>query len=148
MRNESEDKRYRVLLCLDMEAGSGKLAGYAADRARRCGDTVHILHVVRPDASGEEIERAGARVEGLVQDRMDCPPPETVEIIPGIPEDVIISKADLDQTDLIILGRRARSTVERIYVGSTTSAVISLARRPVLVVPLGRDYIFREKQCD
>ncbi len=37
----------------------------------------------------------------------------------------------------IVPGRRFR-TRERLYVGSTTSAVISMSPAPVLVVPLGR----------
>ena len=67
-------------------------------------------------------------------------PDDHLHIEVGIPEDVIVAVAQRLASGPILLGRRRRETVERIYVGSTTSAVISLARRPVLVIPLAIDH--------
>ena len=60
----------------------------------------------------------------------------------GIAEDEIIAYATHFEIAPMVIGRRQRSAVERIYVGSTTSAVLSKAACPILVVPpLGSEEI-------
>lgn len=65
-------------------------------------------------------------------------PVAAVSVRSGLPEDCIIEYAREEmEGPVIMLGRRERSIADRIYVGSTTSAVISLSEYPVMVVPLG-----------
>ncbi len=129
-------KTQPMLLCLDLEEGSETLARYAAARAALCNQPVHVLYV-RPKAEGgPAIEDAQARLDKLVTDALGDVTVEAVAIRTGLPEETIVAYAREYAVDTIVLGRRQRSTVERIHVGSTTSAVISLASSPVLVVPL------------
>lgn len=124
-----------LLLCLDLEAGSDALVAYAAKWARRCHASIHALHVRQAPWDDRGLKEAEERLHALI----DAPLkgiPTAIQLESGTPEDWIVKVAAACQADPILLGRRRRTTVERIYVGSTTSAVIALAQRPVLVVPL------------
>ena len=129
-------KTQPMLLCLDLEEGSEALARYAATRAANCNQPVHVLYVCPKAEGGPAIEDAQARLDTLVTDALGDVTVEALAIRPGLPEETIAAYAREYAVDTIVLGRRERSTVERIHVGSTTSAVISLATSPVLVVPL------------
>ncbi len=120
-----------LLLCLDMEADSETLCRLAWQRAQRCSQPLHVLHVLQAD--GDEAEARGRLKELLTRCGASA---ETVSIVAGVPEVVIPQVAERSRAAPLVLGRRHRPTVERIYVGSTTSAVISQARVPVLVIPL------------
>ena len=129
-----------VLLCLDLEAGSRELAQVAADYARRCQWPLHVLHVLQSPLAEADRRQHRERLQALCRTISPDLPDDHLHVEDGIPEDVIITVAQRLDSGLILLGRRHRETVERIYVGSTTSAVISLARRPVLVIPLAADH--------
>ena len=134
-------KNSPLLLCLDLEKGCETLARYAAGVAARCGQDVHIIYVEPPGGS-PVISDAASCLQKLAAGCMSGVDIEKIIIRQGIAEDEIIAWAGQFDFDPIVLGRRQRSAVERIYVGSTTSAVLSLAAGPVLVVPL------REEETD
>ena len=125
-----------LLICLDLEAGSEQLLAYAAHHVRRCQQTVRVLHVSRAELDAARSDALQQQIRKLL-DRVfpDISPP-AIDIEVGLAEDRIVEVAQRCQADPVLLGRRRRATVERIYVGSTTSAVLSLATRPVLVVPV------------
>lgn len=123
-----------LLLCLDLESGSRELALYAAQLAKQCRYTIALLHVAVPKA--KNLHWVRQRLDEIVQHDLAGVTLSMQRIEQGIPEDKIIETAGAEPIDLILLGRRKRPTVERIYVGSTTSAVLSLACKPVMVVPL------------
>jgi len=131
-----KDGQPLMLLCLDLEAGSAQLAAAAAAVARRCKAAMHLLYVQPSHGSGDDRGRLEARLRRLVEPALDGAPPAGVTIRRGVPEEVIVAHASEIDARSIVLGRRRRSAVERIYVGSTTAAVLSLARRPVLVIPV------------
>jgi len=127
-----------TLLCLDLEAGSEALIDHAVQRANRCGDTIHMLHVTHAGQDEQTCEFIRDKLEQLVKRHTVQGTPLSTEIRFGTPEEEIPALAAELGASIIILGRRRRSDVERIYVGSTTSAVISDAPCAVLVVPLTR----------
>ena len=132
----TEAIRLPLLLCLDLEAGSDRLAHWVAHLARRCSQPVHLLHVSPVPLSGERQQKRQQRLGQLVESCLQGLEITAVELREGVAEEVIVEVARQIDAGMILLGRRQRTAVERIYVGSTTSAVISLARRPVLVVPV------------
>jgi len=129
-----------LLLCLDLEAGSRALAETAADYARRCQWPIHVLHVLQSPLGEADRRQHRERLQALCQAVLPDLPADHLHLEEGVPEDAIVAVAQRLGSGPILLGRRQRETVERIYVGSTTSAVISLARRPVLVIPLAADH--------
>ncbi len=132
----TEPTRLPLLLCLDLEAGSDHLARWAAQRARRCGQPVQVLYVSPGSLSPEKRQKRKQRLQHLVEEHFQGLEITRIELREGVAEEVIVETARQVDAEMILLGRRQRTAVERIYVGSTTSAVISLARRPVLVVPV------------
>jgi len=132
----NELTRLPFLLCLDLEAGSDRLVRWAAQLARRCGQPVQVLYVSPGSLSVERRHRKKQRLQDLVAEPFQDLEITIMDPREGIAEEVIVEVARQIDAGVILLGRRQRTAVERIYVGSTTSAVISLARRPVLVVPV------------
>jgi len=130
------DKTKPMLLCLDLEKGSETLAHYVGARAMHCNQTVHVLYVHPKAHGGPAFEDAQAHLDRLVTANFADVIVEAVAIRHGLPEETIVAYAKEYAVDPIVLGRRQRSTIERIHVGSTTSAVISLATGPVLIVPI------------
>lgn len=131
--------RQPLLLCLDLEAGSHRLARWAAQLAKRCRQPVHLLYVSPVRLSEEQRRKRKQRLLQLVEASFRDLEITATELREGVAEEVIVEVARQIDAGMILLGRRQRTAVERIYVGSTTSAVISLARRPVLVVPVSDD---------
>lgn len=125
-----------LLLCLDLEAGSEQLAAYAAAHARRCSRPVRVLHVTPASLDGRHRTRVHQHLQALVDAHLGGIALAGLEVTEEVAEEIIVATAARHDVDLILLGRRQRRTVERIYVGSTTSAVLSLAHRPILVVPI------------
>ncbi len=132
----NEENRPPLLLCLDLEAGSDHLARWAAQLARRCGQRVQVLYVSPVPLSPAQRLEKEQRLQRLLEEPFQGLEIIATELREGVAEEVIVEVARRVDADTILLGRRQRTAVERIYVGSTTSAVISLARRPVLVVPV------------
>jgi len=86
--------------------------------------------------SADEQQQVEARIRELLARCGAEPARVAVTIEAGAPEEQIPLVAARYQATSVILGRRHRSTIDRIYVGSTTSAIISLMQVPVLVIPL------------
>jgi nucleotide-binding universal stress UspA family protein len=60
--------------------------------------------------------------------------PYTLELLAGDAADEIVRYADETGADLIVVGSRGRRSVAGALLGSTSRAVLSMARRPVLIV--------------
>jgi len=136
MTNNSELGSGPLLLCIDLENGSKQLIKDAADYAQRCGLTTYVLYISNKPLNETTRMRVLTRLHDLTDQPFADLNSKIVDIEFGIIEEMIIKVASYHNARLIMLGRRQRSRVDRIHVGSTTSAVISLASRPVLVVPV------------
>jgi len=139
MTSTSENDNRPVSLCLDLEAGSHQLAKYAADFATSYRLPVHVLHVLQSRLDETDQERSRRQLAAICQEILPRIPAQPLHVAEGLPEDCIVTKAGEIRTGMILRGHRKRITVDRIYVGSTTSTVIPLASRPVLVVPIAVD---------
>jgi len=124
-----------ILLCLDLEEGSRELAEFCKDCAEHWNYPVHVIHI--HGEGGRDIEDVESDLSVIVDDILHNLRVPLVKTVKGLPEEAIVEFAnEITSTPLIMLGRRKRRIVDRIYVGSTTSAVISLSPYPVLVIPL------------
>jgi len=136
MIKKSELDNQSLLLCIDLEKGSDQLVQYAAQHAQRCGSTTQVLYVSRKELNKATRERILSHLHNLVDQPFADLPIKSIKVEAGIIEEIIVNTARHNCVELILLGRRQRSRVERIHVGSTTRAVIALACRPVLVIPV------------
>ena len=136
MIKKSEMDNKSLLLCIDLEKGSDQLVTYAAQHARRCKLTIQVLYVSHSRLDKTTRGKILRHLHDLIDQPFSDLTIETIKVETGIIEEIIVKTARHDHVELILLGRRQRSKVERIHVGSTTRAVIALACRPVLVVPV------------
>lgn len=114
------------------------------------GTTIHVLSVVDrrlylsadkgdQEAVLERLREEGERAVEAAVERIDDAGYETVSAVrEGIPHDEIVSYADEEDVDLVVIGSHGRTGREKIVnMGSVTERVISNIGRPVLVVDIG-----------
>jgi nucleotide-binding universal stress UspA family protein len=140
---------YTRLLCpVDFSASSLEALRFAFALARESDAHLTILHVFdwpledelfverfdEPAFRAAVEDQARKRLDGLVTDdvRAWCRP-ET-KISHGKPYRQILTTAEADTTDLIIMGVRGRNPVDLTLFGSTTNHVVRRAHCPVLTL--------------
>jgi nucleotide-binding universal stress UspA family protein len=134
-----------ILLPTDGSEGMETVVEHARDLAEIHGGTVHALYVANTaslsdlpmESSWEGVnsalrqqgEQAVASVEEAVGDR-----PVETEIVEGSPSKEIVSYADENDCDVIVMGTHGRSGVDRLLLGSVAERVVRSASVPVLTV--------------
>lgn len=134
----------RILVAVDGSDSARKAYDVALDLARKYSSTLAVLAVVRPPEFAEDVEteailehsqayyqrvldrlRADSDTEGLVT---------RYEVAIGHPAEKILACAEKDRIDLVVMGHRGKSLLQRWLVGSVTKHVINHAHCAVLVV--------------
>lgn len=121
-------------------------ADRAIDVAGAFGATVHALHVVDTgalspgpdsgvDAAVDQFREEGRSAVELIADRAaDAGVEAVTDVREGSPPEAIGDYAAAEGVDLIVMGTRGRSGVERVLMGSTTERVIRGVPEPVLSI--------------
>jgi nucleotide-binding universal stress UspA family protein len=142
-----------ILLPTDYSDLARSAAVYARSLAEMYGATLHVLHVVErvpaaapgPEINGvalavpgpEALAAAQERTSRFVQDHLEGADVGVVtRVLEGAPYVQIAQYAVEASIDLIVIGTHARGVVKRIFLGSTSKAVLEHAPCPVLMVPL------------
>lgn len=120
-----------VLVATDLDEHSGPVLRTAARLAELSGAQLHLVHatsVPRPEHDAQ-LERLFARMvpEGRG--------PDTIMVLHGTPEKVLVEQAKALSADAIVLGPHRRGSGEIGEMGSTAAAVVRTAPCPCLVVP-------------
>lgn len=139
----------RILVGCDFSPDSQLALEHALAYARELRSEVHLLHAIEPTLYGHidastgalaaDLERA---VESAVRSRLErLAPPETRQwcqiktvFASGYPYEEITRHAASHEVDLIVLGLRGHSLLDRMLLGSTADRVIRKAHCPVLAV--------------
>ena len=134
----------RILVGYDGSAQSQKAVDVALSLAECLGSTVLLFAVARPPEPATSVE-----LEAMLDDArehyeqgfkpiMEKAREHNVNvqtaIAVGHPAEQIIHRAESDGVDLIILGRRGRSIVARMMLGSVSERVLRYAHCPVMVI--------------
>ena len=138
----------RILVAVDGTRASSAAAGLALEYAARLGARVTFLHVLPEPVSGqtgeapdfaafehacEEYARQlvgeAARLGGAVGPRTDT------AVAYGEPAQAILTAAEAEDVDLVILGSRDRSPLARTLLGSVSAELTARCPKPVMVVP-------------
>jgi len=125
----------RVLLATDLSPqsrGAEEAAVWLASRAAQ----IDCLTVLAPEADDDEREAAATRHRALLQ-RIEAAGGRAASRIETGDPDTIISRAGEDGYSLIVVGKHGRNWIDSKIIGSTAAHVCEIARRPVLMVPLG-----------
>lgn len=127
-----------VLAALDDSELGPQVAATAAAVAARCGAPLLLMHVIPANATPEQQQRARAVLEQASQAASNAGlAPSRAEILHGVltPEEQIISRAQTDGADLIVVGRsNHNAAAPQVRLGSTARRIIGQALGPVLIV--------------
>jgi nucleotide-binding universal stress UspA family protein len=134
----------RILLATDLSTASSGATGQAFDLARDLGASLLIVSVIDPENDarpGQPVlrmdQRRNARelaAQALVAEGRRRGVRVSFLVWEGDPGPAIVEAAAAEAADLIIVGTRGRSRVERFILGSVSDHVVRHASCPVLTV--------------
>ena len=139
----------RILCPLDFSEYSARAYDYGYSLARHYEARLYLEHVIpalpllypeyaSPDVVNEIQHDLAANAQRQLEKMASCHPPLAVpvELIvqEGNPADSILTSAEAEAADLIVMGTHGRQGIDRLMMGSVTTKVLHRARCPVLVV--------------
>ncbi|MGC9130806.1 MAG: universal stress protein [Pyrobaculum sp.] len=124
----------KILVAYDGSDHAKKAVEHAVALAKAFGASIHII-TVATDPSQISLEKAG-RIAGEAAKAVQSQGLQVGEVAvrSGTPADEILNYAEEKEVDLIVMGSRGLSALQRLVLGSVSQAVVSRARVPVLVV--------------
>lgn len=148
----------RILLALDLDEPTS-MTRAVEDMADRLGAALYVLHIMLPPdvmpfsgyegiigleglpyalydpgLSAEQEAAESNAFARFVHERFARPVHAALR--KGDPATVILDDADAHDADLIVLGHRQRSFMEKLFAGSVASAVLRETSRPTLFFPI------------
>lgn len=149
----------RILVPTEFSELATHALRFACDLARTYRAELHVLHIVSPakeipiagDGGGgigvggmvpmesipEVVARKSNELRAHVAEFAHDLSVEPVALVrTGVPWLEIVRYADEAAIDLIVIGSHARGVMKRIFLGSTSKAVLEHVARPVLMVPI------------
>jgi len=138
-----------ILVGYDGSQASQKALERAIEIAKLSGANLHIVGVVRPFEFGavdiytiEEIEAYEkeeiSKEEKYLKNATELAKQNGLEpklkVLEGEPAEELMSYADENGCDLIVVGRRGVGGFKRLLLGSTASSLVKYANQSVLVV--------------
>jgi nucleotide-binding universal stress UspA family protein len=141
-------KMEKLLLSTDGSLAAERAAKVAIDLAKTCGSKLYVISVVEVPAFGAEfvetlpnmIDRLEKEARGVLESLKDRATKEGISCEALVyqgeePYKYIVDEAVKNNVEMIIMGRRGRTGVERLMLGSVTAKVIGYAPCKVMVVP-------------
>jgi len=135
----------KLLLATDLSEASSAATEEAFELARRLEASLLVVSVIDPGSLLLPGGRFGARVDqvrerraaiaqALVARGRDAGVPVSFLVWEGDPGDMIVSAAEAEHADMVVVGSHGRGTVGRLFLGSVSEHVVRHAPCPVLVV--------------
>jgi nucleotide-binding universal stress UspA family protein len=133
----------KILAPTDFSELSAKGVRYASQLAKELGSELIVMNIVPLDesnfASKREIDQHKLELDEFLVDRDVKPDLNLRKLVePGVPSGAIISFAERENCDLIVMSSHGRSGLSRLLVGSVTEQILRKSPCPVLVVSLDR----------
>jgi nucleotide-binding universal stress UspA family protein len=128
-----------IVVGIDGSPGAARAVEWAAWPADTAGAKVVAVHLM-PALLGPGDAADRVRTRQSVVDRW-CQPFRDVEVAyrvtmtAGDPRSALLTVAEQDDTDLVVVGARGHGAVDRLLLGSVATSLTQLARQPVAVVP-------------
>jgi len=135
----------RILVPTDGNDGAESALEQAIDLARQYDAALHAIYAIDTPAFSSEFdvgvvydafEELGRKAVGEIAQQANAAGIDTVEtaVLTGSPHRAILSYADENDIDLIVMGTHGRRGLDRYLLGSVTERVVRLADVPVLTV--------------
>jgi nucleotide-binding universal stress UspA family protein len=129
-----------ILIATDDSPQTSNAASQAIEFAHTFDATLHALYVLdsklaRTDATRESYEQIGERTLNRIKaEAAEKDVSVTTTLEEGMPAQVILDYAETRGIDLIILGGKTKSVVERFLIGNTAEKVVRDAPMSVFIV--------------
>lgn len=135
----------RLLLATDLSEASSSATDQAFDLASRLGATLLVVSVIDPGslllpggrfrARVDQVrERREQQAQALVERGREAGVEVSFLVWTGDPGDQIVSAAEAEHVDMVLVGSHGRGAVGRLFLGSVSEHVVRNAPCPVLVV--------------
>lgn len=135
----------KILIPVDDSKHSDNAVKYGFSLAEICSAKVILLHCHAPIPSGlgepnfqKAIDDATRKSYAILQKHLKTPEASKLsicdKIIGGETAKSIITVADTEKCDLIIMGSKGKSDLEGLIMGSVTHKVLNTATVPVMVI--------------
>ncbi|MCX7739003.1 MAG: universal stress protein [Hydrogenothermaceae bacterium] len=138
-----------ILIGYDGSKASERALSRAIELAKSYGANLHVVGVVRPLELGyldyitpEDVEQfekeemskeekiLGKVIQRIKENGLEV----NYKILEGNPAEELMSYADQNGIELIVVGRKGAGMLKRILMGSTSTALVKYANQDVLVV--------------
>lgn len=123
----------RILVAYDGSDHAKKAVQHAVELAKIFGSALYVI-TVAADPSQVSLDRARKTAEEAAKTIASAGLKAEVEVRSGTPATEILNYAEEKEVDLIVMGSRGLSAIQRLVLGSVSQAVASRARVPVLIV--------------
>jgi nucleotide-binding universal stress UspA family protein len=138
-----------VLFATDFSESSDHAFEYALMLAKQFDSRLTLIHVINEpvdlrgfyvphisfDKLEEEIEQGAWKVmEKFCRDHLGDYEKHDCHVVPGIPYDEIIKKAEEIGADLIVMGTHGRTGFDHVLFGSTAEKVVRKSPVPVMTI--------------
>jgi universal stress protein A len=136
----------KILASTDFSDLSAKGVRYACRLAKDLGAQLIVINIVLLDESSivdkHEMEQHKKRLDEFVTKIAadvvgDLKIRKVIDA--GQPYSTIVSRAEKERVDLIVISSHGRSGLSRMLIGSVTDKVLRASHVPVLVVPSGQE---------
>ena len=135
----------KLLLATDLSEASTAATEEAFELAGRLGASLLVVSVIDPrslrlpggryHARMDQVrERREAIAQELVERGREAGVPVSFLVWDGDPGDMIVSAAEAENVDMVVVGSHGRGAVGRFFLGSVSDHVVRHAACPVLVV--------------
>lgn len=138
-----------ILYATDFSESSDHAFQYAFSLAKQYQSKLAIIHVINEpvdlrgfyvphisfDKLEEEIEQGALKMmEKFCRENLPDYGNYESYVVPGIPYDEIIKKADEIDADLIVMGTHGRAGLDHVLFGSTAEKVVRKSAVPVMTI--------------
>lgn len=138
----------RIMTAVDFSDTAQVAAQQAEELARNLGAELVVVHVLNEPAfalaegSGyvspavvEEYEAAmKVKLSGIAQALSANGAKVEAKLLRGVPHDAIVSCAQTEKIDLLVLGTHGRTGISHLLLGSVAERVVRLSKVPVMTV--------------
>lgn len=123
-----------VLVAFDGSMNSQRALSRAAALAKANGATLKVVVVMPPSPYEEDVKRGNDLLESAVSMAKNTLRDVEGVLRDGQPADEVLKLAEEESADVVVVGRRGISGIERFLLGGVSSAVVNHSKCDVLVV--------------
>ncbi len=138
----------RIMTAVDFSETALTAARQAEELARQTGAELQVIHVLHepafvmaygsgypsPAIAEQYQSEMLTKLHGVAESLSHHGVKVSSKLVHGTPHDAIVSTADTDQIDLIVMGTHGRTGLGHMLLGSVAERVVRLSKVPVMTI--------------